>query len=52
MPATMALLGNVAGLRALEVGSGPGVLTTWLVEQGAVVTAMDVSAVMLGLARR
>jgi ubiquinone/menaquinone biosynthesis C-methylase UbiE len=51
-PATMALLGNVAGLRALEVGCGSGVLTTWLVDQGAVVTAMDVSPVMLGLARQ
>jgi ubiquinone/menaquinone biosynthesis C-methylase UbiE len=51
-PSTMALLGNVAGLRALEVGCGPGILTNWLVEQGALVTAMDVSPAMLGLARQ
>jgi ubiquinone/menaquinone biosynthesis C-methylase UbiE len=51
-PATMALLGNVAGLRALEVGCGPGVLTSWLVDQGASVTAMDVSPAMLDLARK
>jgi ubiquinone/menaquinone biosynthesis C-methylase UbiE len=51
-PATMALLGNLAGLRALEVGCGPGILTNWLVEQGALVTAMDVSPAMLGLARQ
>jgi ubiquinone/menaquinone biosynthesis C-methylase UbiE len=49
---TMALLGNLAGLRALEVGCGPGILTNWLVEQGALVTAMDVSPAMLGLARQ
>ena len=34
-PATMALLGKVAGLRVLEVGCGSGILTTWLVDQGA-----------------
>ncbi len=51
-PATMALLGKVDGLRALEVGCGAGILTTWLVDQGAAVTAMDVSPAMLDLARR
>jgi 2-polyprenyl-3-methyl-5-hydroxy-6-metoxy-1,4-benzoquinol methylase len=51
-PATIALLGNVAGLRALEVGCGPGVLTSWLVDQGASVTAMDVSPAMLDVARK
>ncbi len=51
-PATMSLLGAVAGRRVLEVGCGPGVLTAWLVDQGAAVTAMDVSPAMLELARQ
>jgi ubiquinone/menaquinone biosynthesis C-methylase UbiE len=51
-PATMVLLGKVAGLRVLEVGCGSGILTTWLVDEGAAVTAMDVSPAMLDLARR
>ncbi len=50
-PATVALLGDVASLRALEVGCGSGVLTAWLLDHGATVTAMDVSPAMLGLAR-
>jgi ubiquinone/menaquinone biosynthesis C-methylase UbiE len=50
-PATIALLGPVTGRRVLEVGCGPGVLTSWLVENGAVVTAMDVSEQMARLAR-
>jgi SAM-dependent methyltransferase len=49
-PATIALLGDVTGLRVLEVGCGPGGLTHWLAEHGAVVTAMDVSAEMIRLA--
>jgi ubiquinone/menaquinone biosynthesis C-methylase UbiE len=50
-PAIISLLGNVAGLRVLEVGCGPGLLTAWLVERGAVVTASDVSQEMVDLAR-
>jgi 2-polyprenyl-3-methyl-5-hydroxy-6-metoxy-1,4-benzoquinol methylase len=49
-PATIALLGDVTGLRVLEVGCGPGSLTHWLAEHGAVVTAMDVSREMIRLA--
>jgi SAM-dependent methyltransferase len=49
-PATIALLGDVTGLRVLEVGCGPGGLTHWLAEHGAVVTAMDVSREMIRLA--
>lgn len=50
-PATMALLGDVAGCRVLEAGCGAGPLTVWLVEAGADVTAFDVSPAMLELAR-
>lgn len=50
-PATIALLGDVKGLRVLEAGCGPGVLTGWLADNGAAVTAMDVSPAMVRLAR-
>jgi SAM-dependent methyltransferase len=50
-PATIALLGEVKGLRVLEAGCGPGVLTGWLAGNGAAVTAMDVSPEMVRLAR-
>ncbi len=36
----------------LDVGCGAGPLTSWLVDQGAVVTALDVSPAMLQLAKR
>jgi SAM-dependent methyltransferase len=49
-PATIALIGNVTGLRVLEAGCGPGALTTWLADSGASVTAMDVSPEMVRLA--
>jgi ubiquinone/menaquinone biosynthesis C-methylase UbiE len=51
-PATIALLGEVTGQRVLEVGCGAGILTTWLVEHGAMVTAFDISEEMVALARR
>ncbi len=50
-PATIALLGEVSGRRILEVGCGAGVLTAWLVDHGATVTAFDVSDQMISLAR-
>jgi len=50
-PSMMGLVGDVEGRRVLEVGCGAGPLTAWLVEHGAVVTAMDVSPAMLQLAR-
>jgi len=50
-PATIALLGDVAGRRVLEAGCGPGALTGWLADNGATVTAFDVSAEMVRLAR-
>ncbi len=50
-PATISMLGDVTGRRVLEVGCGSGILTAWLVEQGASVTAFDVSEQMVALAR-
>jgi ubiquinone/menaquinone biosynthesis C-methylase UbiE len=49
-PATIALIGDVAGQRVLEAGCGPGSLTAWLADNGASVTAMDVSPEMVRLA--
>ncbi len=50
-PATISRLGNVAGRRVLEAGCGAGLLTAWLVDHGAVVTAFDISDEMVALAR-
>jgi SAM-dependent methyltransferase len=50
-PATQSLLGDVMGKRALEVGCGAGPLTEWLLDRGAVVTAMDISPAMVSLAQ-
>jgi ubiquinone/menaquinone biosynthesis C-methylase UbiE len=49
-PGTIALIGDVTGQRVLEAGCGPGALTTWLVDSGARVTAIDVSPEMVRLA--
>jgi ubiquinone/menaquinone biosynthesis C-methylase UbiE len=49
-PATISLLGDVADLRVLEAGCGPGALTQWLVDNGATVVALDVSPEMVRLA--
>jgi ubiquinone/menaquinone biosynthesis C-methylase UbiE len=51
-PATISLLGDVSGQRVLEIGCGAGPLTSWLVDHGATVTAMDVSSEMVRLARQ
>jgi 2-polyprenyl-3-methyl-5-hydroxy-6-metoxy-1,4-benzoquinol methylase len=50
-PATQLLVGDVSGRQVLELGCGAGTLTEWLVEQGAVVTGLDVSPKMVRLAR-
>lgn len=50
-PATISLLGDVAGRRVLDVGCGAGPLTAWMADHGAEVTGMDVSPAMLQLAK-
>lgn len=50
-PAVLALAGEVAGLRVLDAGCGPGLYAEELLARGAVVTAVDESEPMLELAR-
>jgi SAM-dependent methyltransferase len=50
-PAIRSLLPSVNGLHVLDAGCSGGAHSQWLVEQGARVTAMDVSAQMVRLAR-
>jgi ubiquinone/menaquinone biosynthesis C-methylase UbiE len=50
-PAMISLLGNVAGLRVLDAGCGPGALTEWLTRHGAAVTAVDISPEMVRIAQ-
>ncbi|SKA36182.1 Methylase involved in ubiquinone/menaquinone biosynthesis [Marinactinospora thermotolerans DSM 45154] len=50
-PAILALAGDVAGRRVLDVGCAAGHLSARLVERGAEVTGIDVSPVMVRLAR-
>ncbi len=51
-PATLALLGDVAGLTVLDAACGPGLYLTELLARGATVTACDASAEIVELARR
>ena len=51
-PATVALLGEVGGQEVFEAGCGSGLLTSWLVNHGALVTAFDVSPAMVDIARQ
>ena len=51
-PAMLGLAGNVVGRRILDVGCGAGSLLETLRDRGAIVTGIDKSAGMLGLARR
>ena len=50
-PAILSMLGDVKGLRVLDIGCGAGQLTRELVERGAVVTGIDVSPAMVEIAR-
>jgi ubiquinone/menaquinone biosynthesis C-methylase UbiE len=50
-PAVLDLIGEVAGLRVLDVGCGPGLYVEELLERGATVTAFDSSPEMVKLAK-
>jgi SAM-dependent methyltransferase len=50
-PATLSLLPEVREKRVLDAGCGPGVYAEWLVNHGAKVVALDVSAKMVQFAR-
>jgi ubiquinone/menaquinone biosynthesis C-methylase UbiE len=50
-PALLDLIGEVAGLRVLDVGCGPGLYAEELLERGATVTAFDSSPEMVKLAK-
>lgn len=50
-PATLALAGDVAGLRVLDAGCGAGQHARAMQEAGATVTGLDASAALLALAR-
>jgi ubiquinone/menaquinone biosynthesis C-methylase UbiE len=51
-PASLALLGDVAGERVLDAGCGPGRHAVELVARGATITGVDASAGLLAEARK
>jgi ubiquinone/menaquinone biosynthesis C-methylase UbiE len=51
-PATISLMPEVTGRRALDAACGPGRYAEWLVNNGAEVTAFDVAPRMLANARK
>lgn len=51
-PATLSLLPDVDGLRALDAGCGPGLYVEWLLDHGAQVVGVDASPDMLAYARQ
>ncbi len=50
-PATLSLLGDVAGKRVLDAGCGPGIYAEELADRGAEVVGFDASARMVELAK-
>lgn len=50
-PALEQMVGEMAGARVLELGCGAGAHTLWMAERGAQVTGLDLSPVMIALAR-
>ncbi len=51
-PAILDLLPPLEGKHVLDAGCGPGFQTRWMVEQGAQVTAVDVSTKMIAIAQK
>ncbi len=51
-PATLALAGDVGGLRVLDAGCGSGALAAALAGRGAAVTGIDLSTGLLEIAAR
>lgn len=51
-PATLSLLPDVQGKRALDAGCGPGIYSELLLERGAEVVALDTNATMVRLAQQ
>jgi ubiquinone/menaquinone biosynthesis C-methylase UbiE len=51
-PAMLSILGDVTGMRVLDIGCGAGQLSHELIKQGAQTSGIDVSARMIELARR
>lgn len=51
-PASLALVGDAAGKRVLDVGCGTGAHSAELLRRGAVVTGIDKSAGLLAIARK
>ncbi|MHA1124396.1 MAG: class I SAM-dependent methyltransferase [Candidatus Heimdallarchaeota archaeon] len=51
-PAIKALITDIKEKKVLEAGCGGGVLTEWLVNEGANVTAFDISEKMIGYAKK
>lgn len=50
-PAIRNQIGNVDGLNVLDAGCGPGILSSYLLDKGASVTAFDISPKMIELAK-
>ena len=50
-PAMLSMLGDVTGLRVLDIGCGAGQLSGALVDAGATVTGIDVSPAMIEIAK-
>lgn len=51
-PATLELIGDVAGKRVLDTGCGPGIYVAELIARGAEVLGCDASSQMIELARK